>query len=328
MNKLLKILGLAVSALVVLVVAFVTYLRVAFPKVGPAPDMKVELTPARLERGAYLVRNVADCAGCHSPRSLDRYGFPADETRAFTGGFELSKILSDIPGDITTPNLTPVHLGSWSDGEIYRAIAEGVNREGRPIFPMMPYLAIGKLDREDVLSIIAYLRSLEPAGTEQPANSLSFPFSLIARTIPVPARHVTRPDPASAVAYGAYLVRAAGCFDCHTPVDAHHEPIAAMEGAGGQEFKIHSGGTQIVVRPPNITPDRDTGIGAWDKATFLGAIRARASLTGQSVPFGEPNHIMPYRELGRMTDQDLGAIYDYLRTLAPVKNKVTRFEKL
>jgi len=65
-----------------------------------------------------------------------------------------------------------------------------------------------------------------------------------------------------------------------------------------------------------------------DKATFLGAIRARASLTGQSVPFGEPNHIMPYRELGRMTDQDLGAIYDYLRTLAPVKNKVTRFEKL
>lgn len=84
-----------------------------------------------------------------------------------------------------------MHLGSWSDGEIYRAIAEGVNREGRPMFPMMPFLAIGKLDKEDVLSIIAYLRSLRPAGAEQPANSLSFPFNLIARTIPVPAQHVT-----------------------------------------------------------------------------------------------------------------------------------------
>lgn len=328
MTKLLKILGLAVSALVVLVVAGVTYLKVAFPKVGPAPQMKVELTPARLERGAYLVRNVADCAGCHSPRLFDQYGLPADEGRALTGGFEISKILSDIPGNITSPNLTPVHLGGWSDGEIYRAIAEGVNKDGRAMFPMMPYLAMGKLDREDVLSIIAYLRSLKPAGTEWPANSLSFPFSLISRTIPVPAQHAPRPDPGNAVAYGDYLVRAAGCFDCHTPVDDQHQPIAGMEGAGGQEFKIRKGAAQIVVRPPNLTPDKDTGLGAWDKATFLATIRGRALLIGQSVPFGEPNNIMPYRELARMTDQDLGAIYDYLRTLPPVKNKVTRFAKL
>jgi hypothetical protein len=101
-----------------------------------------------------------------------------------------------------------------------------------------------------------------------------------------------------------------------------------MEGAGGQEFRIRAGAIQIVVRPPNLTPDKDTGIGAWDKATFLATIRSRALLTGQSVPFGQPNNIMPYRELARMTDQDLGAIYDYLRTLPPVKNKVTRFEKL
>jgi mono/diheme cytochrome c family protein len=328
MKMLLKILGFALGGLLALMIAGVTYLKVAFPKVGPAPDLKVERTPARLERGAYLARNVSGCADCHSPRIVDRYGLPSDETKAFTGGFELSKVLADIPGNITTPNLTPVHLASWTDGEIYRAIAEGVNKQGRPLFPMMPYLAVGKLDKEDVLSIIAYLRSLEPAGSEQPENTLSFPFSLIARTIPVPAKHEARPDASNTVAYGAYLTRAGGCFDCHTPVNDHHEPITALEGAGGQEFKLRSGGIQIVLRPPNITPDGDTGIGAWDKATFLSTMRARAKLVGQSVPFGEPNNIMPYRDIARMTDEDLGAVFDYLRTLKPIKNKVTRFEKL
>jgi hypothetical protein len=101
-----------------------------------------------------------------------------------------------------------------------------------------------------------------------------------------------------------------------------------MEGAGGQEYRINSKGRQVVVRPPNITPDPETGIGGWDKATFLNVIRTRARSIGQPAPFGETNHIMPYRELSHLTDQDLGAIYDFLRTLEPVKNRVTRFERL
>jgi mono/diheme cytochrome c family protein len=327
-NKLLKVAIGIVASLVLLAVAGVSYLKLAFPRVGPAPDMKVELTPARLQRGEYLVRNVADCAGCHSPRLTDEYGLPFDETKTLTGGFEISKLLADIPGEVTSPNLTPVHLASWTDGEVYRAIAEGVNKDGRPLFPMMPYLNFGKLDKEDVLSIIAYLRSLKPAGVEQPASRLAFPFSLIARTIPVKAAHVTRPDPQNSVASGEYLVRAAGCFECHTPVDDHHQPLPGMQGAGGLEFKAHVGDVRFVVRPPNITPDPDTGIGAWDKSTFVAAIRTRAALIGRKTPLGEPNHVMPYRELARMTDQDLGAIYDYLRTLKPVNNKVTRYERL
>ena len=328
MNKALMAAG-GVGALVVgLAVAGVTYVKLALPKVGPVPELEVELTPARLERGAYLVNYVVACPDCHSPRSLDQLGFPSDESRAMTGGFALSQVLDDIPGDITTQNLTPVHLGSWSDGEIYRAIAEGVGKDGRPLFPMMPYDSLGVADREDVLSIIAYLRTLKPAGTEQPPTALAFPFSLIARTIPKPAAHQRRPEGDDSVALGRYLVSLAGCMHCHTPVDEHHQPLAGMEGAGGQEYRINSKGAHVVVRPPNITPDADTGIGRWDKATFLTVIRTRAKSIGEPAPFGATNHIMPYRELSHLTDRDLGAIFDYLRTLAPVKHPVTRFERL
>src|SRR5690348_13898472 len=102
MRKVLIALGSIILLLLVLAGSGLLWVRLALPKVGPAPSLKVEPTPARLERGAYLSKYVADCAGCHSPRLPEQSGLPADEARAFTGGFEISKLLADIPGDITT----------------------------------------------------------------------------------------------------------------------------------------------------------------------------------------------------------------------------------
>jgi hypothetical protein len=75
----------------------------------------------------------------------------------------------------------------------------------------------------------------------------------------------------------------------------------------------------------NITPHKTTGIGAWDKATFISTIRARAKLHQNKYTPGDANTIMPYWAFSRMTDEDLGAIFDYLMTLKPVDNAVVRW---
>jgi mono/diheme cytochrome c family protein len=329
--KVVKFLAYAALSLACVLAGVITYVSIAFPKVGPADQtLKIEITPARVKRGDYLTHHVANCYACHSGRDFEIYGMPPQQAHAFEGGFEISKILDGIPGEITTPNLTPLHLASWSDGELLRAITEGISKDGRVLFPMMPYQHYRTADQEDIYSIIAYLRTLKASGAEQPVNSLKFPFSLIAKTIPAKADFKPMPSPKDSVAYGAYLVNMVGCMDCHTPIDAHHQPLPGMEGAGGQEFKAQYKGVHVVIRPANITQDKETGIGGWTKKQFIADIRAKAEPTVKrvAIPIGEPNHIMPYEELSGMTDQDLGAIFDYLQTLKPVKNQVTRFEKL
>lgn len=332
MKTLFKILSRLLFVLVALIGALVLYLNLAFPKVGPAPDLHVDSSPARIQRGDYLSHHVANCFACHTPRDYSVYGMPpvSDTAQAFTGGFHISAVLDDIPGEITTPNLTPLHLSTWTDGELYRAITEGVSKDGRPLFPMMPYGNFGSADKEDIYSIIAYLRSLKTAGTEQAASSLSFPFRLIARTLPALANPQAMPSPKDSVKYGAYLVNLAGCFVCHTPVDGHHQPMANMNGAGGFEFKVHLGEVHFVVRSANITPDSATGIGKWNKKDFIDIIRARGKIvdSGLKVSPGAENTFMPYAEYSGMTDADLGAIFDYLHSLAPVSNQVLHFERL
>src|SRR5690606_14763866 len=88
-----------------------------------------------------------------------------------------------FPGVFVSANITPSGIGEWTDGELYRLITTGVKRDGNPIFPIMPYQSYGKLDPEDIKSVIAYIRTLEPVETNHPVSKPDFPFSLIMRTI-------------------------------------------------------------------------------------------------------------------------------------------------
>lgn len=297
-------------------------LMLAFPRVQAPASLKVEATPARLERGRYLAHAVAVCMDCHGTRDWSRLSGPMVEGSAGRGGEVFGANLG-LPGTFVARNLTPAHLGSWTDGELLRAITEGISRDGRPLFPLMPHPNYGRMDREDALSLVAYLRSL-PSQPEPaiPVTQANFPFSLILRTIPRPAAFEPMPPPADRVAYGAYLTRMASCADCHTPME-RGKALPGLDFAGGNRYPLPTGGSVGAV---NITSDEETGIGRWSEDQFVARFK---SMLPEKLPArneGPFNTLMPWSQYAQMTEEDLRAIYAYLRTVPPVRRAVERFE--
>jgi mono/diheme cytochrome c family protein len=225
-----------------------------------------------------------------------------------------------LPGVFYAPNLTPAALGEWTDGEILRAFTCGVTRDGAALFPIMPYPHFAHMARPDAEAVIAYLRTLPPIEHEVPEREVDFPMNVIMRMIPADAEPQPVPAPADTVAYGEYLVTIAGCSECHTPRQ-HGDPVPGMDFAGGAQFPVPGGGT---VRSANITPDAVTGIGAWTQARFVARFEAYEGARDPVAP-GAFNTVMPWTQYAGMTRQDLGAIYAYLRTMAPVRHRVERF---
>jgi hypothetical protein len=164
------------------------------------------------------------------------------------------------------------------------------------------------------------LKAIE--GTAPP-RQLSFPLNLIVRTVPRTNQYGQRPSPDDKVAYGKYMTAAALCSDCHTPIDDRGTPLPDMDFAGGMEF-VETG---HVVRSANITPDANTGIGAWTEQQFIDKFKGFESPT--NAPLGEhekaENTVMPITAYAGMTREDLAAIYAYLRTVKPVTNRIERF---
>ncbi len=319
----------ALGFIVVLVLAGAAgfgYLNLAFPKVSPAENFQVKSTPERLTRGRYLAENVTGCFGCHSDRYLDRYNFPLKTETRGQGGFLFDKKLMGLPGSLSPPNITPYNLKDWTDGEIVRTLRCGVDKNGKALFPLMPYPNFSKLCQEDLYSIVAYIRSIKPVTNNPPATKLDFPVNFIVRTIPHDAgAYPPPPDRKNALVLGTYLVNAASCAACHTPVDGHGAPLPGMDFAGGMEFHFPDGST---IRPANITPDKKTGIGDWTKDYFIQRFRQGKKMADSGTPVkpGEFNTLMPWPEFGAMTDGDLGAIYDYLRNnVKPVNHNVEKF---
>jgi len=283
-----------IGILLLLVLGGVGWFFLTFPRVGRPPDLHVESNPQRLARGEYLVKNVCACLDCHSERDWTRFAGPVKPGTEGSGGEAFA-----LPfGTLYAPNLT--HLKSWTDGELFRAIAEGVGKDGRSLFPLMPYPRYGTMATEDLYSIIVYLRTLKPIEKAVPPSVLRFPMNLIVRTMPRPAAPST--DPPN---NGSYLVNAAACADCHTPQEKG-APLPGKDLAGGLVLPLPGGGT---VRSANLTPD-PTGLGTWDVQRFITRFR---------TPAGPPT-VMPWACYAGLTDADLAAIYLYLRTLPPVRN--------
>lgn len=123
-----------------------------------------------------------------------------------------------FPGKYFSKNITPAHLKSWTDGEVFRAVTTGINKQGKALFPLMPYKAYATLDPEDIKDIIAYLRSLPPIANEVPVSSSYFPMNFLINTMPTRTRFTKKPNKEEIVSYGKYLVTMASCIDCHSPV--------------------------------------------------------------------------------------------------------------
>jgi len=321
MKRLVKGLLVGLSGLVTLAGAGVGYLYAALPAATPVKDVRVEATPERLSRGQYLVNHVAGCTDCHSTRDWSRYAAPVIPGTEGKGGERFDRSMG-IPGTLYAANITPAGIGRYSDGELIRAVTTGVTREGRPLFPLMPWQNYGHLCDSDLEAVVAYVRSLAPVANPTPESKLDFPVNLLVRTMPSPAEPWACPDSTDDVAKGRYLTTMAGCADCHTPMEKG-APVPGKTFAGGSPFAVPTGG---VVRASNITPDPETGIGSWTKEAFVARFAAmRSASATPAVRPGDFQTVMPWTAFAGMTDEDIGAIYAYLRTQAPVSNRVERF---
>lgn len=321
MRLVLKIL-LGLGVVVLLVMGGGIYmLKTSFPDVGEASNVQVEATPEQIARGKYLAYHVSSCIDCHSERNWDYYAAPLVMGSEGKGG-EVFPEEMGLPGTLVAPNITPAALGDWTDGEIIRAFTSGVNKHGEALFPMMPYPMYANMAEEDVHAIVAYLRTLKPIEHTPPRSTLNFPMNLIVRTIPKPYEVPPMPDKTNSVAYGKYLTTIAACGECHTQKD-HGAPLPGMEMAGGFEFPLPTG---KLVRSANITPDKETGIGNWTREYFIAQFKRFDKPEAHMIPVQDGhNTVMPWAMYAGITEADLGAIYDYLRTVAPVKNGVEKF---
>ncbi|HSC37935.1 MAG TPA: hypothetical protein VLD19_08700, partial [Chitinophagaceae bacterium] len=187
--------------------------------------------------------------------------------------------------------------------------------------PLMPYQNFSRMDREDIYSIIAYIRTLKPLPGRPPRTSLDFPMNIIVYTIPRKAVLPNKPDSLDAIAYGKYMITASNCGDCHSPM-AKGKFIEGQEFSGGNPFRLADG---TIIHSANITFDKETGIGAWSKALFIGRFRSALD-SGYAHPVKDHDHqtIMPWTAYAHLDEQDLGAIYDYLRTVKPVRKKAVK----
>ena len=278
----------------------------------PLPDLapsSIGDTTGLLARGEYLVRNVSVCGHCHAAGR--------DPDGALSGGREFSNWRL---GTVRAANLTPdaeTGLGSWSEAEIVRAIRTGEDREGHVLAPVMPYEWLHGMSNRDALAMARYLRSLPPVRN-QVRNSPNLVYRLARVFVLGPEDGTDAPAPprGPTADYGRYLADGpALCADCHTP-------------RGGLQSKpdrdrLYAGDATpprgFPANPANLTPDPETGIGRWSEDDFLRTLRTGVNPAGDTLhPF------MPWREYRRMTDDDLRAIYRYLRTVRAVRNQVPR----
>ncbi|MBX3252774.1 MAG: c-type cytochrome [Chitinophagaceae bacterium] len=322
MKKIYKVLPGILVFVVIGLIATGSYLKAYLPDIADAPEIKVERSPERMERGRYLANCVAVCMDCHSSRDWSKFAGPLSGNLG-GGGEKFGKDMG-FPGTIYSANITPYNLGNWSDGEIFRAITAGVDKDGKALFPVMPYHHYGQMDKEDIYSIIAYIRTLDPIKNNTAERELDFPLNFIVNTMPREAQPKPKPDESERLAYGAYLVNTAGCVDCHSKTDKG-AIVKGSEFGGGMEFRQPAG----IVRSANITSHKETGIGRWTKEAFVQRFKQYSDSNYQSPAFtpNDLNSPMPWHMYAGMKEADLEAIFVYLQSLEPIDNTINRYEK-
>lgn len=322
MKKVLKVVGIILLVIVLGVGGLIGYALVALPNVGKAQDLKIDASAERIARGEYLANNVAVCMDCHSTRDWTKYSGPLVPGTLGKGGETFDQKFG-FPGAYYSRNITPFGISRYTDGELFRVITTGVTKEGRAMFPVMPYTHYATMDPEDIYDIIAYIRTLPSIESNVPASKSDFPMNIIINTIPKKAVPGKKPSPTDKLAYGAYLCHVASCNECHTR-DKRGQIIMELQYSGGREFKFPDGS---VIRSSNITPDVNTGIGSWTEEVFINRFKAFADsgYSAPGVPMGSFNTLMPWTMYGRMTREDLSAIYTYLRSLPAMANAVEKF---
>jgi mono/diheme cytochrome c family protein len=241
----------------------------------------VAAAPEQIERGKHLA--TVSCAACHSPNG----------ELPLSGGKNLAQDTGLPLGDLYPPNLTPAgELTGWSDGEILRAIREGVHKSGRPLL-VMPAQNLRNLSDEDVQAVVAYLRSQPAVQHETPPMNPSLLAVILtgAGIVEFNVRPVTgpviAPPKGPTKEYGQYIVSFQDCRDCH-----------------GKDL---TGG-----KPPAPVGPSLRVIAGWTQEQFIKTIRTGVDPSGHAL-----KEVMPWKTYAKMDDIELAAVYAYLHDLPP-----------
>ena len=277
---------------------------------APYPAVSSSQDPATLARGEYIVYGAAACAYCHVPRdqwpALDR-----GERLPLTGHH-----VFPLPfGQIYSANLTPdreTGIGTRSEAELARVLRFGVRADGRAAFPLMEI----QLHDDDLAAVVSYLRSRPAVSHAVPEHSLSlFGKALMAFAIAPAANHEPHgPSPQGAtVERGAYLANhVSSCVACHTD-RGEDGALIGPPFAGGQRMDVAADPSRVYVTP-NLTPDPESSpIGQWPEDAFVARFRMGPQVEGSPMPWGA---------FARMSDDDLRALYRYLRSLPPTRHHI------
>jgi mono/diheme cytochrome c family protein len=311
-RALLVVLGLLAAVVVIGLPLLVGVRPFIGPKARPLTDRRFEPTPARLERGKYLVTSgITPCLICHSPMDTSGGGLRVPPGKELTGRSWADEGVAFL----TAKNLTSdpeTGIGNLSDDQLARAIREGISHDGRTLFPIMPYANFSAMTDEDLASVIVYLRSVPPIRSTLAPTAIPFPLNRIMNGLPQPIDGPVTADRSTAEKRGAYVARMAVCADCHTPRDDRGNRPDGMDFSGGTALPFEGRKT---IFSANITPGVN-GIPYYTEDLFIEVMR-----TGK-VKARALDPMMPTKYYANMTDADLEDLFAYLKSLAPVDHYI------
>ena len=274
----------AVVAVLVGVVMLIGLVKFYSPRSAPVPALTVAGSPEQIAHGRHIASSF--CASCHS----------ATNELPLTGGVDLGKDFAMPLGSFVTANLTPAGpLKDWSDGEIFRAIRNGIDKDGQGLFAMSG--ARGRhLSDDDIEAVIAYLRS-EPAAANDTPVPLDQPNALAlillgAGVIPEGEAPITTainmPAKGPTAEFGKYILSYQDCVLCH-----------GENLTGGEPGQLAPVGPSLSV------------VKGWTQEQFVTTLRTGVDPSGHALD----GALMPWPNFGRMDDDELAAVYAYITSL-------------
>jgi len=311
-----KILLALLGVIVVLLVCGALYVgsRQNLKFDAPFPAVAASTDSAVIARGHYIVRNVSNCAQCHGDPAQLAAQMAGDDV-PLSGGFTW-----DIPpGSIHARNITPddeTGVGRYPDGAIARALRNGIGHDGRAL---LPFMELQGLADDDLVAVVSYLRTQPPVHNAVPMHKYSVLGAIVKATILANPVGPAQPPPSrsprgASVENGRYLVESVAlCWACHTQRDMKTGAMVGPRFGGATDFKEATDPGHIWA-PPNITSDPTTGrLGKMSEDEFVDRFHG-----GRLIE----NSPMPWQGFSRMAEDDLRAMYRYLKTVPPVNHDV------
>jgi mono/diheme cytochrome c family protein len=297
-----RIAPLSPLAASVITVMFATMLLATCTLAQAAP-----VSQELVRRGAYLAQ-AGDCIACHTAR----------EGQPFAGGqpFDISA------GRVYSTNITPdleTGIGHYSMDDFVKAMREGVAEDGHRLYPAMPYTSYARLSQEDLLALYAYfMQGVKPVHKPNHPAQLKWPLGVRSFMAVWNAfyfkkgEYANDPNKSASWNRGAYLVQGLGhCGACHTP-----RGIAGQEKADSEKNGRHFLAGAMIDNwyAAPLTGNRETGLHAWSKDEVVEYLRT--GRTARVAASGVMAEVIG-KSTQYLTDQDLMAIAEYLKSLPP-----------